>query len=122
MQYANKEGGYNSVKHFKSVLKRVGKRGNSLPRRTGSFGTVYRVLRTADAKELAVKVLDHSGSESDRTANECARWEASSSPYHPSILPLLEVLFFLGNVKLDSLTAALPLTLPTGVGNLSVLR
>ena len=72
----------------------------------GSYGTVYRAIRVADAEELAVKVIDHSGLEDVRaqTIRECALWQEICSPYHPSILPLIEVVEVVGTSTLHLFT------------------
>ena len=73
---------------------------------SGAFGIVYRAIRTADAEELAVKVIEHTGSVTERAkaVNECALWQAISSPFHPAILPLLEVVEVLGTESLYLVT------------------
>ena len=72
----------------------------------GSFGTVYRAIRVEDAEELAVKVIEHGDSALERASaiDECALWMAVSSPYHPSILPLLEVIEVIGSESLHLIT------------------
>jgi len=73
---------------------------------SGAFGTVYRVIRVEDAEELAVKVIENSGSATEReeAVNECALWQQICSPYHPSILPLLEVVEVVGTETLHLFT------------------
>lgn len=65
----------------------------------GGFGTVHRVLRNSDGSELACKVIRKMDASHPRAAKEwadakaeAAMWQTVSSPYHPSILPLLEVI------------------------------
>ena len=72
----------------------------------GSFGTVHRVIRIEDAEELAVKIIDHGISDGERASaiDECALWQVISSPYHPSILPLLEVIEVIGGDSLHLIT------------------
>ena len=60
----------------------------------GSFGVVNRVIRNSDGAELAAKTVSNSGTVSDwaEALEEARVWSEISSPYHPSILPLIEVL------------------------------
>ena len=61
----------------------------------GAFGEVSRVVRNSDGAVLAVKAIDKGGgsaSDWERAHAEAATWALVSSPYHPSILPLIEVL------------------------------
>lgn len=60
----------------------------------GSFGEVRRVIRVSDGAELAAKILTHGGHDAEwaEVLEEARVWSVVSSPYHPSILPLLEVL------------------------------
>lgn len=56
----------------------------------GGFGVVHHVTRKSDGGDYAAKVA--SGKELWTAAlKEAKTWEAVSSPYHPSILPLIEV-------------------------------
>ena len=60
----------------------------------GSYGTVHRVIRVSDGAELAAKTIEHRGHDGEwaEALEEARVWKAISSPFHPSILPLLEVL------------------------------
>ena len=65
----------------------------------GSFGVVHRVLRTSDGAELAAKTIRRLSSEISRAEEEWASalseasiWSQISSPRHPSILPLVEIM------------------------------
>ena len=59
----------------------------------GTYGTVYRVFCSVDAKELAVKVIENrSDAERAEIIHESELWQTICSPFHPSILPLLEVI------------------------------
>ena len=60
----------------------------------GSFGTVHRVLRLSDGMELASKTISNTGTAAHwaEAHEEAKSWARVSSPFHPSILPLLEVL------------------------------
>ena len=76
----------------------------------GGFGVVHRAIRLQDAKALAIKVIDSDGSEKIRkdALFECKLWQAISSPYHPSILPLLEVIEVSGSGTLHLVTELMP--------------
>jgi serine/threonine protein kinase len=54
----------------------------------GAFGVVHHVIRRADKAEFAAKVVARASKESQE---EVRVWSALSSPFHPSILPLLEM-------------------------------
>ena len=65
----------------------------------GGFGTVYRVLRNSDGEELAAKTIVRLDAAHPRAESEWAdakaeadTWRTLSSPFHPSILPLIECL------------------------------
>ena len=61
---------------------------------SGAYGTVYRAIRRADMEEFAIKELDMSASPRQRAdaIKECVLWQEISRVYHPSILPLVEIL------------------------------
>ena len=75
----------------------------------GAYGTVHRVIRIDNAEELAVKVIEHSGVDAERTKviEECRLWQAISSPFHPSVLPLLEVIEVLDVQSIHLITPAM---------------
>ena len=65
----------------------------------GSFGVVHRVLRKSDGVELAAKSISRLSSDDKRAEEEWASalseassWSQISSPKHPSILPLIEIM------------------------------
>ena len=73
----------------------------------GAFGTVHKVIRMADARALAVKILTNETNDPKQRGeaiDECVLWQKISSPYHPSILPLLEVTEVIGSESIHLLT------------------
>ena len=61
----------------------------------GAFGLVRKVSRTADGSVLAAKQLQkpaHGGIAWERALSEVELWKQLSSPFHPAVLTLIEVI------------------------------
>jgi serine/threonine protein kinase len=73
---------------------------------SGTYGVVHRAIRTADAKGLAVKVIELGETQTERgdAIKECVLWQQLSSPYHPSVLPLIEIIEIEGSNSLHLVT------------------
>ena len=74
----------------------------------GSFGTVYRAIRVADGRELAAKVFSYQNAEQwGECVQEAEVWATISTPYHPAVLPLIEMLEVEGR-SLSLITELMP--------------
>ena len=76
----------------------------------GAYGMVYHAIRVEDAKSLAVKEIEVSDSDTARrqAIDECVLWQALSSPYHPCVLPLLEIIEVEASRSLRLVTDIMP--------------